>query len=384
MLFFHIQNLSMILDLVTFHLNGSVLNIKIYYQSSLKMKKTMFLLNLVVLTLGYPIVAIAENRSEDSWHHYDPSTGTMKWKLSEGKEIEVKYDSSGRTLSRMHWTGTTQYKYDAFKQLKEVSAPQARTTKYVFRNDGALLAITSPSGECISYSYKPGRLLESVTVRGKEILFSYDHKRNLLIQKIFPNGVFTKYEYDAKRRIVDIDHSHAKKGLIAHFHFTYDDMDNRISMSKTTPKGDAVTEYKYDKLYRLKEAISSNGFFEKYTYSPIGDRLSKETPKGLISYSYKEDEIIVGDTLYSYDSSGNLVRKVSSKEAANYIYNELGQLIGYKDSKNTIGFTYNGQGERLSKTVNGKTTTYSYEHIFPVFQILEEKKEEKIKNYFYA
>lgn len=340
--------------------------------------KTLFLLMIFSLS--------AEEQAKPSWHQYDSKNRIEKWTLTKEKEIEWVYDFAGNRIEWKDWSGTTRFSYDFCNHLEEVLSPNGQKTSYKHDPGGNLLKISYPSGNEVNYTYGCGAVLDAIVLQKGEITYSYDYQRNLLLKKKLPNGITTEYRYDQARRISHIIHTNAKNALIAHFHFEYDEMDNRILTKKTTLRGEKTVRYIYDRLYRLKEVYSSDGSFEKYTYDSVGDRQTKETPKGLIRYEYDENARLrkAGSVTYDYDDRGNLIKKSSSNGTSIYSYNELGQLVGYEDDDHTIEFTYNGQGERLSKTVDGQTIQYSYEDVLPVFQLLEEKKGKRIKQYLYG
>lgn len=63
-------------------------------------------------------------------------------------------------------------------------------------------------------------------------------------------------------------------------------------------------------------------------------------------------------TSYSYDPDGNRVKITpSTGPATTLTYDQANRLIGY----DTTRYAYNGDGLRTSKTVNGNTTTFSYD-----------------------
>lgn len=320
-----------------------------------------------------------------SWHQYNPDAQTETWRLTEEKEIVWQYDTSGNRISSKDWIGTTEYTYDENHKLASTTTPSGATTLYTYYPLGDLSTITYPSGKVIRYTYLPGGNLSTVVFSSIVISHVYDTKKNLLTKRIFGNGMTTTYEYDEARLVSDIIHNKGTK-LIAHFHFEYDLMGNQVLAKKTTPTEEVTTRYVYDRLYRLKEAYNSKGFFEKYTYDSLGNRRTKETPKGIVEYKYDQDRLIeVGNTTYHYDAAGFLKqKKTSSEDEVNYTYNELGQLAQYDDNRHSVIFTYNGRGERISKEVNSRHTDYRYEDVFPRSQILEEKKDQKTREYVYG
>ncbi|MBM3197990.1 MAG: RHS repeat-associated core domain-containing protein, partial [Chlamydiae bacterium] len=250
---------------------------------------------------------------------------------------------------------------------------------------GALQSITYPSGLKVHYQYLPGRVLSSIQFLDNTITYVYAPGEDLPLKRILPNGVITEYRYDQVLRVTDILHKDSQGRLLAYMVFTYDAKNNRISMRKRTPKKETITTYVYDKVDRLREVRSSDGSFEQYTYTGLGNRKSKKTLQGEIAYTYTQEGVLTkaGDTEYKFDSAGRLVQKNSHGKVATYKYSDLGDLVSYHDEEHTVTFSYNAQGRRLSKSVDGVVTTYSYEDVFFPFHLLEEKSIEGTKEYLY-
>src|SRR3990167_525265 len=347
--------------------------------------KYCFLFKVFFLVFILPLEA---EGAQPSWHQSDIGERTERWKLAPNKEIEWRFDHLGNRFEWSDWTGRTVYVHDLNNYIASVWTPKGEQTFYEHDPLGKLLKIVYPSKKEVSYTYAPGGALKTVTFLGQTVLYDYDNDRDLLISKKMSSGLSTEYAYNEARRLSDIIHRNSNNALIAHFHFEYDAMDNQILVKRMTPTKEITTTYNYDRLYRLIEVSCSDGFFEKYTYDTLGNRLTKETPEGIITYSYKYDKMgclaQANDTFYDYDDLGCLIKKTTSQGITKYTYNELAQLTKVEDKKHTVTFMYNGQGERLSKTVNGDSTQYSYDDVFSVFQVLEEKNNDTTRQYIYG
>ena len=337
--------------------------------------------------LFFPIFSPAQDfNREPSWNQYEEQTKTLTWVLTPEKQIEWIYDDSGNRIRWKDWSGTTQYTYDNNHHITESLAYDEQKTTYEYNAEGNVNKIVYPSGEQAEYTYFKEGLIETVTFQGKKTTFEYDTKKALLLKKHLPNGITTEYQYDQAKRLISIIHTKSENILIAEFGFAYDAMNNLTLVKKTTPQQEKTTSYLYDKLYRLIEVKASNGAFEKYSYDALGNRLTKEDNQGKIIYVYNDQNQLIkaNDISFSYDPNGNLRVKSTPIGDIKYDFNELNQLTSYEDGDHSVKFTYNGQGERLTKTIDGQTTKYSYEDIFPVFHLLEENSENMKRNYFYS
>jgi RHS repeat-associated protein len=142
----------------------------------------------------------------------------------------------------------------------------------------------------------------------------------------------------------------------------------------------------YDNLYRLtSETVSSdpsgiNGFVG-YTYDSVGNRLVRSGTLpgiGLQSFASTDydpndrltKDISAGDT--GYDDNGN----TTIKGADSYQYDAENRLVSATVGGKSISIVYDGDGNRVSKTVDGVTTTYLVDtnNLTGYSQVLEEKR----------
>ncbi len=66
-------------------------------------------------------------------------------------------------------------------------------------------------------------------------------------------------------------------------------------------------------------------------------------------------------TSYAYDNNGNLTSKQSDTVLETFTYDYENRLKAYVAPGQSASYAYNGQGQRISKTVNGTTTSYYYD-----------------------
>ena len=157
-----------------------------------------------------------------------------------------------------------------------------------------------------------------------------------------------------------------KNGSEAAYTYAYDDNGNVTSITK----GSASASYTYDSLNQLTRV--NDGFTNKtttYTYDNAGNILERK------EYAYTTGELgTPTDTVsYTYDSTWK--DKLVSYDGQTITYDEIGNPLSYRGytltwqgkrlqslsgNSTTASYTYDEQGVRSSKTVNGVTTTFSY------------------------
>ena len=72
---------------------------------------------------------------------------------------------------------------------------------------------------------------------------------------------------------------------------------------------------------------------------------------------------VLAEIEYFYSDDGTLIGKAFNGKRVNFEYDLRGQLLAVKDAqgKDLERYTYDPAGNRLSKTINGLTTTYTYD-----------------------
>ncbi len=257
-----------------------------------------------------------------------------------------------------------------------------------------------------------GRLIRSVSDNGSEYRYEYDLNNNLtkLHQSAGGSDWTTEYTYDKDNRPVTAkvngktvtDSYNAtgtrasrvygfstpytvaltylagangsktamlqsyQNGSEAAYTYAYDDNGNVTSITK----GSASASYTYDALNQLTRV--NDGFTNKtttYTYDNAGNLLEKK------EYAYTTGALgTPTDTVtYAYDSTWK--DKLTSYDGQAITYDEIGNPLSYRGytlswqgkrlqslsgNNTTASYTYDEQGVRSSKTVNGVTTTFSY------------------------
>jgi YD repeat-containing protein len=120
--------------------------------------------------------------------------------------------------------------------------------------------------------------------------------------------------------------------------------------------------YTSDSLYRLTDAVYSNGFEFHYTYDPVGNRLTQTTcvPNVPCRTTHSEYDnanrlMAVDGVAYTWDDAGNLL----NDGTRTYAYDSQSRLKTLTQGGHTYTFSYNGQGDRLTQSVDGVVTRYT-------------------------
>jgi RHS repeat-associated protein len=318
-------------------------------------------------------------------YEYDPVGHLIKETASDGSVVEYAYDKNGTRTVMMDSHGTTLYVYDPLGRLVAVEFPSTPPITYKYDAKNRLKGIAYPNGWEVFYEYDASDRLVSVIDRNGIAKYEYDNASNLLVKETLPNGVFTEYQYDGVQRITNVTHKQSDGMVIASYQYGFDANGNRTEIKETSPYGTKKSVCKYDKLNRLL-SVEYEGGYERFTYDGLGNRLSKETPEGIVRYEYDQSNRLTkaGDTQFFYDRCGNLIKKVSPKSTAEFTYDTHDNLIQFRDSKHTVQYGYDGAGRRISKTVDGITTHYINDVHSPAWQVILQLTDTKEVNRLYT
>lgn len=322
------------------------------------------------------------------------------------------YDGNGRVLTRTDQADkTTHFGYDDAGQLVSVTDPLGLSTSYGYDAAGNLTSITDPNGHTTSFAYDAlnrqtsktwpdtsfesygydlnGNLLSHRLADGQTNSFAYDvldrqvrtdyfdgstvqtsYTPNGLRQTVIDGRGTTSYSYDARDRLTSITQPDGRQVGYGH-----DAAGNRTSM--TTPAG--TVHYTYDADNRLLSVTDPNGAASTYTYDPAGMRTGLSLPNGVdVAYAYDSlnrltglTQSLGGTTLASYaytlDPSGHRLG-VSEADGSSiaWTYDNAYRLLSetMTDPASVVtyqaDFSYDPAGNRLSQTVDGTTTNYTY------------------------
>ena len=130
---------------------------------------------------------------------------------------------------------------------------------------------------------------------------------------------------------------------------SFDKVGNRTAKTENT----AAITYAYDLVYRLLNV--SGAATETFTYDDAGNRLTDAAR--LYSIGAANTLLAAGSTGYGYDDFGNTV----TAGAWTYGWNSAGQMVSASNGTTTATYAYDPFGRRISKTVDGVTTSFLYD-----------------------
>lgn len=348
------------------------------------------------------------------------SYGHSPAELNAGRITKI-VDASGERLFEYGKLGeTTKETRTLFTYT--ATEPKTYMTQYRYDTWNRLRELTYPDGEVVTHSYDSGGKLSMLQgVKGE---YSYDYLKALTYDK-FGQRVFTKYANDTtatysyepeRRRLSHLSTSNEERTFIDNT-YSYDRMQNILGVSNAAAVpvdsphfgGETAQSYSYDNLYQLTSAEGSwttrQGHEHRYTlamsYDTIGNMPDRreEMPLGCKAKNqnherlpYEGDSWIeqkgttydwtydheakqphaptkIGNRTFTYDANGNQTGWENTQNATNRVirWDEENRISTITDNGHTSYYVYDAGGERsLKRTAQGETF-----YVNPYFVIRE-------------
>ncbi len=297
-------------------------------------------------------------------YQYDSNHSLISSTDHLGLKTSFKYNSRGELSGQTDFRGnTTTYFRDSFGHLTSTEFPDGAVTnitKSWCNESGKLYSITTESNNAPTVTIYYDGFNREITKSEKQF-----------------NGDFISVDniYDKYGRIEKVSYPHnADKAPSLWRRFSYDNYDRLISM--TEPNGNKKT-YGYQGLtqYVTEDGVETVNTYDEagylkfvdvqdsnieYTYNPDGQIKSIIANDTEINYEYDEfrrlicrNEPIVGQTTYSYDSSGNLLSETDAEgRSQEYAYDEYNRSTGFSTPEMSCTYTYDSNTGDLTKVTS--------------------------------
>jgi YD repeat-containing protein len=356
---------------------------------------------------------VARIRTEIAYDLFDDVTGLNYVVTTDfnGHEASLGFDVHGRLVSATDaLEHKTQYLYDRDLLSGFVDA-NGNVTAYTYDSRKRRTATIFSDGLVESYSYFPNSALRSRTDRkGQTISYSYDRLGRLVLRTL-PGSGSVAYRYSGQNLSEVIDTSVFPADTHA---FTYDES-YRLSAEEQGSRGSIEYEYlEGDRLRSIAVVGGETSTFEyfadgsvagmswspvsgqfSFAYDPLGQLAGIEFPNGqqrvyeydkrgrLVSvttsnpsgfeiatfeYRYDTNSGSTGTTAFNRRTGSSTSMPSSSLEdaTAEFYFDAIGQLreVRYPPGEPFNGeiheWSYDALGNRLSTTVNGESSEYTY------------------------
>ena len=298
---------------------------------------------------GGKIQKVTDSVGREFLYAYDSMSRLISITDCMQRTVRYAYDSSGRLSSVTGVLGTVTENYtynEGGKLVKICDAFGNRITAVTYKNNtGTVLTVTDSEGTVTGYEYNSAN--NSVTVsKDNEVTEKRVYNRyNYPTSTETADGTQRNYYCNAYGDIAVTEGSDGAKTLYA-----YDAKGNSVKVTSVSDGKRETETSNYDSSGNLLKTVTSDGVSE-YTYDERGNTLSvKKTAEG------EEAEI----TTYTYNADGNVATSVTGGETTAYTYDSNGYVTGETAGENVKAYAYNSLGWLQSETSDGKTLGYNY------------------------
>lgn len=323
-------------------------------------------------------------------YRYDPNGNQVAMIDANGNETDYQYDSASRLVlttyplvSGAAVRTQTATVYDGMgnkvRTIDEAGVPTACT--YDFR--GLLTSVTldagSPGQLIYEYAYdEMGNLIKQTDAKGNVTQFQYD-ALGRRTQRMLPDGSMETTAYadvpcpgNAAVNVQQTSVTDFRGKTIV----TTEDVMNRLASKVLPPINPGETEttetWSYTAAGQVSSVVTSNGGVAirsvYYDYDNLNRLVQKDTPEGVLAYSYTPDSHVQGIQGYRRSAvavNGTITNGTTPDVSLGYAYDYAGRLAGVTNNlqvtPNVTGYTYDPVGD-LAESVypNGLRHDYAY------------------------
>ncbi len=313
---------------------------------------------------------------------YDPDSNLVSITDARGAVTSYAYDNMDRLVTRTdplshvesyqydlngnltqvtdRKNQVTTYTYDALNRLTQVQYGDLSTTTYTYDVASRLTQVVDSISGTINYGYDTlDRVTSEATPQGT-VSYTYD-SADRRTSTTAPGQTTINYTYDSKNRLTQITQGSATVTI------SYDAVGRATSL--TLPNG-VVTQYSYDAASKLTGINYTKGGLAlgnlKYAYDAAGERTAvggsfarTALPQAVVSAAYNvaSQQTAFGTQTLTYDLNGNL----TSDGTNTYTWNARNELASMTGPGLSASFQFDGFGRRISKALNGTTTSFLYD-----------------------
>jgi RHS repeat-associated protein len=316
---------------------------------------------------------------------YDDNRNLSGVSYSSGQQYTITNTDTGLIQKETNELGvTTQYTYDQFNNLVQISEPNGVTsyeynslnqvikqtdfkglvTQFNYNDKGQLTSLVNAQNQTLSYEYSSEGYLSSVSISGVTIVeYGYDAEGHITSEEN-RFGQTKQYEYDNLNQVTRASYPGGRTTEV-----DYGSCPRMVS--KETYPGERSYTYSYDEAKRLKSIVDPMKGQLKITRDGSG-RIT-----GLIDANQNK-------TTFTYDASGRLTKKtyadgsslkrsykttglINDKTNArgivkSFIHNSVGQVtkVTYSDGTPDVSYTYDALGRVRQITDGNGNTQFSY------------------------
>jgi RHS repeat-associated protein len=301
-----------------------------------------------------------------------------------GGTFTTVYDAAGNvvnTIDALNQKST--FTYDALHRLTQSTDPRNDVTTLLYDSTSNVVGLIDPVGNRTTFVYDAlNRLTQQTDPLNKSATFAYD-AISRMTSTTDRLGRRRDFAYDADNRLSTQTWLASGGSTVQTLTYTYDANDNLL----TAANANGALTFTYDALDRIGTRQQMFGLTLTYTYDAAGNRTRVEDSLGGVLTStydaaheltYRELHGSGGNPIHvslGYTARGQLdsLNRYTGPSPSQLVgqsqftYDGSGQLthLQHKDGTGSnlanYTYTYDAVHRLLTETLNGTTTTYSYD-----------------------
>ncbi len=292
----------------------------------------------------------------------------------------VTYDNDGQRTGVTDGTGTSSWAWDSLHRLTSFTDGRMDAIRYQYNLRGLITQVTYPGGPNVTRGYDiAGRWTSVADWYGNTFTFGYDANGNLTT-KTLPSatGEVDGSTYNAADQLTAISDTQGSSNLFVAGYGR--DGNGQLASDSSLPS--AVGSYKYTQLNQLCYAGVTNS------------STCTAPPSGSQAYSFDAADNLTGNngttqafnaadqlcwsvpgssgnacgsapsqaTIFAYNNRGDRTGVTPpSGSAATLGYDQANRLTSFLQGATSASYKYNADGLRMSKTVAGLTTPFTWD-----------------------
>ncbi|MBP9760765.1 MAG: DNRLRE domain-containing protein [Candidatus Magasanikbacteria bacterium] len=322
----------------------------------------------------YGNVTVYTDPAGGLWQYaYDTRNNLRRTVDPLGAVRQYRYDAEDNKIQEINERGfITNYVYDQDIEASLLSIEQvgangdaSRITRFERDYLGTLVREIDPRGNATVYTHNGANLLTQKQMPQDTIVYAYDGVGNV-IRETNSLGQQVAYQYDARNKRTQ-SQTQSDAGLVT-VTTQYDAFSRPILV---TDPNNSVHGYTYDAMDRVVSEVDALGGVTSYTYDAIGNKRSVLLPRAQADLALRNAQ---GNSVtYEYDSLRRLVRETNADNKQTlYFYDTRGNLIRTIDRQNANGtdnthvttYTYDAVNRNITKTMpEGGVTQMEYDGV---------------------
>jgi RHS repeat-associated protein len=295
--------------------------------------------------LNYDLSVETDKNGVQTSYTYDARRQIAAKAYSDNSTESFSYDANGNMNIVGTGAGKIYLYFDATNKLIRATDVLGQSVEYTYHEDGRRKSVIDAQGGTTQFEYYKNGLLKTIMDPEGQILeYFYSNKK---VSKIaYPNNTDSNYEYNQNDQLVGLEIKRNGSEIISKFEYAF----NAAGDIESITDGTDTNAYQYDNTHQLLRVDYADGTFEAFSYDPVGNRKTFETPSTSISYNYDANNrmISAGTSTYNYNRNGNQIAKTIGGVTTSFNYNAKNQLVDIQFDDGTRNqFSYDPLGRRI-------------------------------------